>query len=274
MVIAWSESIAERKDASYETVPGQCPPSPFGRNIRGCAHLAVRELVQESALVDMLGMQDDVPVPAAAGGSNNVLVERERGEDDDCEQVDDSADGAGAFWDLPPIGLGHVDALEPSLDEGRPQPADHGVGSGVGHAAQGERCDQGLALAAEGVCQDGAACRGQGGEADRLGAGELGCCCRHGCGVRELRFEGRPIAQYREESLAKSVVGVVKSERRDTIDGDGVWSFVPAPGPKKATSPKAQGDAARWSFPAWTPPSPESSWGSLGQLGQPIGALK
>lgn len=189
--------------------------------------------MQESALVDMLGMQDDVPVPAAAGGSNNVLVERERGEDDDCEQIDDGADGAGALWDLPPIGLGHVDALEPSLDEGRPQPADHGVGCGVGHAAQGERCDQGLALAAEGVCQDGAACRGQGGEADRLGAGELGCCCRHGCGVRELRFEGRPIAQWREESLAKSVVGVVKSERRDTIDGDGVWSFVPAPAPKR-----------------------------------------
>lgn len=233
MVIAWSESIAERKDASYQTVPGQCPPSPFGRKSRGCAHLAVRELVQESALVDMLGMQDDVPVPAAAGGSDNVLVERERGEDDYGEQVDDGADGAGALWDLPPIGLGHVDALEPSLDEGRPQPADHGVGSGVGHAAQGERCDQGLALAAEGVCQDGAACRGQGGEADRLGAGELGCRRRHGCGVRELRFEGRPIAQWRGESLAKSPVGVVKSERRDTIDGDEMWSFCSCAGPQK-----------------------------------------
>lgn len=231
--------------------------------------------MQEAALVDVLGVQDNVPVPAAAGGSNDVLVEGERCEDDDGEQVDDGAYGAGALGDLPPVGLGHVDALEPGLDESRPQPADHGVRGGIGHAAQGERCDQGLALAAEGVGQDGATCGGEGGEADRLGPGELGSC-RHGCGVRELRFEGRPIAQGRG-STAKSVserispgssVEIVKSGRRDTSGGGDMWSFVPAPGPKKATSPKGQGDAARWSFPAWTPPSPEAAgvpranWGS------------
>lgn len=207
MVIAWSESIAERKDASCQMAPGQFP----SESIRGWgegpwwhAHLAVGELVQEAALVDVLGVQDNVPVPAAAGGGNDVLVEGERGEDDDGEQVDDGADGAGALGDLPPVGLGHVNALEPGLDEGRPQPADHGIGGGVGHAAEGERRNQGLALAADGVGQDGAACRGQGGEADRLGPGELGGGCRHGCGARELRFKGRPIAQGRG-STARSV---------------------------------------------------------------------
>lgn len=169
-------------------------PSAVGYECWWRAHLAVRELVQEAALVDVLGVQDDVPVAAAAGGSNDVLVEGEGGEDDDGEQVDDGADGTGALWNLPPVGLGHVDALEPGLDEGGPQPADHGIGGGVGHAAEGERRDQGLALAAEGVGQDGAARRGQGGEADRLGAGELRCR-RHGCGVRELRFDGRPTGQ-------------------------------------------------------------------------------
>lgn len=150
--------------------------------------------MQEAALVDMLGMQDDISVPAAARGSNDVLVKGERGEDDDGEEVDDGADCAGALGDLPPVRLGHVDALEPGLDEGGPQPADHGVCGGVGHAAQGERCDQGLALAAKGVGQDGATRGGEGGEADRLGPGEMGGC-RHGCGVRELRFKGRPIAR-------------------------------------------------------------------------------
>lgn len=67
--------------------------------------------MQEASLVNMLGMQDDISVPAAACCSNNVLVEGERGEDYDSEQVDDGADGACALWDLPPICLGHVNAF-------------------------------------------------------------------------------------------------------------------------------------------------------------------
>lgn len=181
MVIACSESMAERKDASYQTTHGQFLAHERGTDKKGrrSAHFTMRELVQEATLVDMLGMQDNVPVPAAASGSNNVLVKWERREDDNGEQVDNCADCAGAFGDLPLVGLGHVDALEPGLHEGRAQPADHGICSCVGHAAQGERGDQGLALAAEGVGQDGATCGREAGEADRLGPGELRSC-RHG----------------------------------------------------------------------------------------------
>jgi len=135
-------------------------------------HLAMRKPVQEAALLHMLNVQDDIAVPTAASGGHDVLVEGERREDDDDQEVDDGAYGAHALGDLLLVQLAHVDALDARLDEGGAQPPDHGVRRREGHAAQGQRRAEGCPIALERVGDDGCAGGRQRQETQRLGARE------------------------------------------------------------------------------------------------------
>lgn len=68
-------------------------------------YLVVGEAMQETALVDMVNLENDIAVTSSAGGGYNVLVEREGNEDDDGEEIDHGANGAHTFGDLNRIGL-------------------------------------------------------------------------------------------------------------------------------------------------------------------------
>ena len=139
------------------------------------------ETVEEAPLVDVLDMEDDVAIPAAAGGSDNILVEGEGDEDDDSDEVDGSADGAHALGEQGPRGFAHVAAAEAGGDEARAQPADHGVAEGEGQEREGEGGNERLAIAMEGVCNDGNGGAREGEEGEGLGARERGLDrSRHG----------------------------------------------------------------------------------------------
>lgn len=153
----------------------------------------MRKLVQQSALVHMLDIEDNVSISATTSDGDDVLVEGKGDEDHDDDQVDDGADGAHALGQLLlVVDLGHVAAPEAGADEGRAQPADHGVAGGKGQAAEGERRDEGLAIAAKGVGEDGDAGDGESAQAQSLAVGELGRQLgsgrrRHGFGVGSSR---------------------------------------------------------------------------------------
>lgn len=128
--------------------------------------------MEETPLVDVLGLEHDVAVAAAARRGDNVLVEGKGDKDNDGEQVDGGAHGAHALGQLGLAGLAQVPAPEAGLDKGRAEPADHGVAEGEGDAGQGQRCYQRLAIAAEGVGEDGEGGAGNGEQRQGLAAGE------------------------------------------------------------------------------------------------------
>ena len=61
--------------------------------------------MQETALIDVVNLENDIAVTSSARGGYNVLVEGEGNEYDDGEEVDHGADGAHTFRDLNRIGL-------------------------------------------------------------------------------------------------------------------------------------------------------------------------
>lgn len=146
--------------------------------------------MQEATLLDMLDVEDDVPVASSAGSGDDVLVEGEGDEDDDDEQVDGGADGAHALGQLGAVVLGEVAALEAGADEDGAKPADHGVGQGEGEDGEGEGGDEGLAVAGEGVEEDRDGREGKGGEGEGFVSGEG--WGRHFVGLRcDARARGR-----------------------------------------------------------------------------------
>ncbi|KAF1737541.1 hypothetical protein CRV24_003161 [Beauveria bassiana] len=126
--------------------------------------------VREAALVDVLGLEDNIAVAAAARGRDNVLVKGKRYEDDDGEEVDGGADGAHALGQLGPAGLGEVAAAEAGADKRGPEPADHGVAERKGGKGEGERRDERLAVAGECVGQHGEGGARDGEQSQRLAA--------------------------------------------------------------------------------------------------------
>lgn len=137
--------------------------------------------MQEAPLVGVLDLHlnHDISIAAAARRRNNVLVEGKRDEDDDGDEIDGGAHGAHALRDLAAVELAHVAPPEAGLDKRRAEPADHGVAQRKGDERERQRRDEGLAIAVEGVCEDGERGAREGDEAERFGAGEL---CRGGAG--------------------------------------------------------------------------------------------
>jgi hypothetical protein len=126
-----------------------------------------------------LDLNHHVAIPASARRRNDILVKRKRDKDDDGDEIDGGAHGAHAFRDLAAIGFAQVAPPEAGLDECRAEPADHGVAERKGDERERQRRDEGLAIAVEGVCEDGERGAREGDEAERFGAGEL---CRGGAG--------------------------------------------------------------------------------------------
>jgi len=141
-------------------------------------HLAVGEAVQEPALLRMLDLQHHVAVPAAAGRRNHVLVKDKRDKHNDGKKIHGGAHGAHALGDLLAVVLAQVDALEAGLHEGRAEPADEGKRGAKSKAAEGERHNERLVIALEGVGEDGDAGARDARETERLGA-------------RQRRYRGR-----------------------------------------------------------------------------------
>lgn len=134
----------------------------------------MREAMQESALVGMFLFQHDVAISTARGSCDNVLVEGERDEYDDGEEVDGCADGAHAFGDFNMRRLAEVATAEAGAHKGRAKPADHGVAEAEGEDGEGERGDEWFAIALEGIEEDGERGAGEDEEGEGFGAGE-GC---------------------------------------------------------------------------------------------------
>lgn len=132
----------------------------------------MRKPVQEPPLFHVLNLQHHVLVAASARRRHNVLVKGKRDEANDHEQVHDGAHGAHALGQLAARVLAHVDALEAGANKGRAEPSDERVGSGVGQPAKGQRRDQRLAVALEGVGEHGHAHGREHEEAARLVVGE------------------------------------------------------------------------------------------------------
>lgn len=137
------------------------------------SYLVMGEAMQEAPLVGVLDLNHNVSVSASAGRRNNILVEGEGNEDDDGDEIHRGAHRAHAFRDLAAIGLAQVAPSKAGLDKRRAEPADHGVAERKGNERERQRRNEGLAIAAEGVCEDGERGAGEGDEAERFGAGEL-----------------------------------------------------------------------------------------------------
>ena len=128
--------------------------------------------MQEAPLVDLLQLDDDIAISTTTRRSHNVLVEGERDEDHDGDEIDSSAYSAHALWNVGTVQLAHVATTEAGAHKGRPQPAYHGIADREGEQGERERSDEGFAIAVECVCEDGEGCAGEGEEGQGLGSRE------------------------------------------------------------------------------------------------------
>ena len=111
--------------------------------------------MQQPPLLHMLNLQHHITIAAPARGRHNILVKRKRDKHNHHQQIHNSAHAAHALGDLLAVVLAHVDALEPCAHKRRSQPADQREAGGERQAAEGERRDERLAIALEGVGEDG-----------------------------------------------------------------------------------------------------------------------
>lgn len=184
--------------------------------------------MQEAALVYLLNLDHNISVPTATRRRDNILVEGERYEDDDSQEIDGGADGAHAFGDLDLVKLAQITAAEPSLHEGWSQPANHGKAEAKGENREGEGRYKRLAIAVKGIGNDSGGGRREGKERERLGAGERGrggggavSCDGHGGGDDRSRSgqSGRECRRGRRVDVHGSSCGRIV-ERRGRGTGD------------------------------------------------------
>lgn len=125
------------------------------------AYLVVRKTVQQTTLINVVKLDDDITIASTTGSGDNILVERKRDKHHDGEEVYGGADGAHALGDLVAVvDLAHVAAAKASLHKGRSEPADHGEAEGKGEHREAQEGDEGFAIALEGVCEDCDGCAG------------------------------------------------------------------------------------------------------------------
>lgn len=158
----------------------------------------------------MLYVKNNIPVTASAGCRDDILVEGERDENDNDEEVDGGADGTHAFGYHGPGYLAHVPTAEAGSDEAGPQPADHDEAYGEGEEGQGEGGYQGFAIAVEGVCDDGDGCAGEGEKAECL-------CPRERCRYSGRHFRGGQSEEVGPASLSIEIRRWILRGRRDSL---------------------------------------------------------
>lgn len=117
----------------------------------------MRELVEESAPTGVAGvyLEHDIAIASARRGGHDILIEGEGDEDNDCEEVDSGADSAHTFRYLHTRRLAKVAAAEACAHKSWAEPADHSIAEAEGGEGEGERGDEGLAVASKRVGQDG-----------------------------------------------------------------------------------------------------------------------
>ncbi|TFB03297.1 hypothetical protein CCMA1212_004231 [Trichoderma ghanense] len=121
-----------------------------------------------------LHLNHHIAIPASARRRHDILVERKRDKHNHGDEIDGGAHGAHALGQLRAVDFAEVAPAEAGLDKGRAEPADHGVAEREGGEGEREGGDEGLAVAAEGVEEDGERGGGEGGQAEGFGAGEAG----------------------------------------------------------------------------------------------------
>jgi hypothetical protein len=110
-------------------------------------------------LIDILRLKlnDDISISAATGSRNNILVEGKGDEYDNYEKIDGRAHSAHALWNLSALQLAQIPTAEASAHKRRAQPAYHGVTKRKAEDRERERCNEGFAIAPEGIREDGEA---------------------------------------------------------------------------------------------------------------------
>ena len=111
--------------------------------------------MQQASLINIRNLQHHISVSSTTSCRHDILVEREGNEHDDSEEVDGGADGAHALWDLGLAELAHVAAFEAGLHEGGAEPADHGEAETEGAHGECEGGEEGFAIVAEVLDEDG-----------------------------------------------------------------------------------------------------------------------
>lgn len=151
--------------------------------------------MQEAPLVDLLQLDDDIPISTTTRRGHDVLVERKRDKDDDDEEINGCAHCAHAFGNLALMRLAHVATPEAGLHERGAEPADHGVAEGEGEEGERERGDERFAIAVERVEKNGDRCGRDGEETECLLAGERGRRECHGGMDGGVVLEVRGVAE-------------------------------------------------------------------------------
>lgn len=111
------------------------------------------KLVQESALIDMLDLEDHIAIATTTGSRDDIFVEGKRNEDDNGENVDDGTDETCTLGDLPAHSLGEINPFEDLL-EVWPGLNNQAVGRCESKPSECEGCDDRLSTIVEGACHE------------------------------------------------------------------------------------------------------------------------
>lgn len=134
----------------------------------------MRKLMQEPARLHSIQLNDHISIPSSAGRRHDVLIKRKRDEADDDQHVHHRAHRSHGLGYLSPVHFRHVPAHQAGLHERRAQPPYHGVRRREGNAAERQRRDERLAIAAEGVGKDANRGEEDGEQAERFREGQVG----------------------------------------------------------------------------------------------------
>lgn len=132
--------------------------------------------MQSPTFFKRLPLQHDISIPSSRGSCHNVFVERERDENNDRQEIYNSANSTHGFGTLPPKSLElipegpsevdehflfpklqHISTLEASLHEGVSEPSYQAVGKCEGNAAECDGDEDGLPILSKGVRGNAAA---------------------------------------------------------------------------------------------------------------------
>lgn len=111
------------------------------------------ELVQESALVDMLDLEDHIPIATTTSCRDDIFVKGKRNKDDDSENIDHGTDEACTLGNFPAHSLGEVHPLEDLLEVWTTL-HNQAVGCCKSESSECKGCDDGLSAIVECACHE------------------------------------------------------------------------------------------------------------------------
>ena len=136
-------------------------------------HLVMRESMKESPHLNIPHLHHDIPIPPPRRRRHDILIKRERDKHNRHQQIHHRAHRAHRLGNLLLVNFTQILPFQAGFHEGWAKPSDHGVGGAESHAAEGQRGDERLAIAVEGVCYDGDAGEEEGDEAQLFCDGQF-----------------------------------------------------------------------------------------------------